>query len=106
MFNPLTYKPFCTYYSFYAFGQLYQLGNWVESSVDIKNVYTLAAADGNERAVMISNISGADVEITTDFSDNMEIYAIDEKRHFILTDLAADSFTLPNNTVYFIKNKA
>ena len=40
------------------------------------------------------------------FSDNMEIYAIDEKRHFILTDLAADSFTLPNNTVYFIKSKA
>ena len=106
MFNPITYEPFCTYYSFYAFGQLYQLGNWVESSVDAKNVYVLAATDGNERALMISNISGADVEITTDFSDEMEIYAIDEKRHFVLTDLNADSFTLPNNTVYFIKSKA
>jgi hypothetical protein len=103
MFNPITYEPFCTYYSFYAFGQLYALGNQVPCTVDTDGVYVLAASNKNERAVVISNISGEDKEFTTDFPSDMRIYAIDENSFCVDTELSPTKFTIKNNQVFLIK---
>ena len=103
MFNPITYEPFCTYYSFYAFGQLYALGNQVHCTVDADNVYALAASNENERAVVISNISGEDREFTTNLPADMKVYAIDEDNFCVETELSPSSFTIKNNQVFLIK---
>ena len=103
MFNPITYEPFCTYYSFYAFGELYRLGGHVPCKVDVEGVHALAATDGNERAVVIANTSGAEQTFTTDLPSNMKVYVIDEEHFCTLSDLSPESFVIGNNQVYLIK---
>ena len=102
MFNPITYKPFCTYYSFYAFGQLYKLGGQVSCEIDENKVYGLAATDGKSRAVMVSNISGEDRSFTTNLSSDMKVYVIDEDNLFTLTEISPKEFTIKNNQVFFL----
>ena len=102
MFNPITYEPFCTYYSFYAFGQLYALGNQVACDVSADEVYALAATDGTRRAVLIANISDAEQSFTTDLPEGMKVYVIDEEHHCTLSEISPRSFTIGKYQVYFI----
>ena len=59
--NPLDRSPFKAYYAFYNFGQLYALGNNVECSVIGNDVYALAATNGENGGIAVSNNSGEDV---------------------------------------------
>ena len=106
LFNPITYEPFCTYYSFYAFGELYHLGTQVRCDVNADGMYALAATDGEKRAVLIANISQADQQCTTDLPSTMKIYAIDETHHCTLTECSPKAFTLAKDQVYFIKDES
>ena len=102
LFNPLTFEPFCTYYSFKAFGELYKRGNQVKCESDKKGVYAVAATDGNEKAILISNISGEDANIITN-CENMTVYIIDEENFFTETKLNSKQFTIKQNQVVFLK---
>lgn len=77
LFNPLTCKPFCTYYGFKAFGELYALKNQVECLEDQKGIYAIAATDGSTDAVLISNL-GDDTQISTNL-DGFDVYLVDEE---------------------------
>ena len=57
IYNPITYKPFKSYYVFMAFSQLYQIGTQVESSVSGENIYSVTAFDGKNGVCVITNNS-------------------------------------------------
>ena len=102
LFNPMTWKPLCTYYSFAAFGELYTLGKRVEVTGASGKIRAIAAHDGEKTALMIVN-TGDEERIETNLS-GMKVYLIDSE-HF-LTEEALDptDFTLGKNQVALIKN--
>lgn len=104
MFNPITYKPFCLYYPFLAFGELYRIGNQMKCECDEKGVYAVAASDGTKKAVMIANISEECKTIETNVNDKMDIYLIDENHFMTKEEMNAKEFVLEKNQVVFIKN--
>ena len=66
LFNPITFKPFCAYYAFYAFGVL----------------YALAASDGKNRALLLANTREEPVEISANLPSGLTCYLIDQDRLF------------------------
>jgi len=100
-FNPLTMEPFCTLYSFTAFGKLYALGNEIEITGDAGDgLYALAATDGNKRGVLITNI-GEKKLVKTNLDAGFTAYAIDEKHFLTPKKMNCRQFTLGQyQTIY------
>ena len=102
-FNPLTAKPFCTYYSFLAFGRLYALGNQVEVTGDLGDgLYAMAAKNGEKHGILITNI-GIDKQIETNLGRGYTVYRIDEKHHMTKTRVSVKSFKLRRYDTLFIE---
>ena len=101
LFNPITYLPFCTYYSFKAFGKLYSLGKCVPSDCD--GIYTLAATDGNgKNAVMLANVRSKAVIRTC--LEGYKAYIIDEEHHLAEIPFDGKEICLDENQVALLKN--
>ena len=100
-FNPLTAKPFCTYYSFVAYGNLYRLGSEVRVDGAGDGLYALAASDGKERGVLITN-TGKEKTVTTNLDETFDAYVIDLDRHMTKIDLSKASFTLAQNETLYL----
>ena len=103
LFNPITYGPLCTYYSFKAFGNLYELGTQVKAKCDDNNIYVLAAADGKRLGILISN-TGKDTEIKLDTAGKLRGYLIDEDNFYKETDIDTASFVLKENQVIYLES--
>ena len=101
LFNPITYKPFGTYYSFKAFGELYALGSEAASSIDGEGLYAVAATDGAKKAAMNANISDKAQEIVTDLPAGTKVWLIDAE-HFMTEAGDAARFTLGSNQVAYL----
>ena len=102
-FAPLTYQPLCTYYAFNAFGQLYRLGNEVLCSSDEKDLYVLAAASGEEKAILVVNFSGEARDVSVNITDDFTAYCIDENRLLEPVNISAHSFTMEPNQVMLLR---
>ena len=102
MFNPITYQPFCLYYGYKAFGELYKLGDQAECSVDAENVYAVAATDGEKKAVLMANI-GADAQITTQL-EGFSVYLVDETHSLEQIEADPKAFTIRENQTLLLKN--
>ncbi len=103
MFNPETFEPYCTYYSFKAFGKLYKMGRQAECLTDGgEGVYMTAAAnpDSSEKGVLIANIGEAQ-EIRTNLA-GMTVYAIDQAHMFTPTALDPSDFVMEKYQTYYI----
>ena len=96
MFNCYTGKPFCTYYSFLAFGKLYELGTQTECECTDPDVFAVAAKGENGRAVLIANI-GKRKTVELEGAEGMNVYLIDEKHHLEKAALDPRSLTLDEN---------
>ena len=105
-FAPLTFEPVSTYYGFFAYGQLYALGNQVQCNITDRQdgLYALAATDGEKKATMIVNFSEESSAITLSADDGMTVYIIDSENHLTPTDLDAKNFTLKANQIAFVTN--
>ena len=102
LFNPMTHKPVCTYYSFMAFGELYRLGNCVKCECD--GVYSMAATDKcGKNAVLLANTL-EDTEIVTDLDSNFKAYLVDEENFLTQTCFDGKKINLKKNQVVLIKN--
>ena len=101
MFNPITYKPFCLYYGFKAFGELYSLGNECECDTQNQDIYALAATDGNTKAVLIANMT-EDKIIETGL-DGFEVFLVDETHNLEKIDVDSNKFEILENQVVLIK---
>ena len=78
LFDPMSEQPYCTYYSFKAFGKLYRLGNAIEvTGSGNDGLYALAATDGKTRGILIANI-GEEKTVETDLGSGYRVYRIDE----------------------------
>ncbi len=102
LFNYYTLKPTCTYYALKAFGELYALGTQAECINDSKSLYTLAATDGSNNAVLISNL-GEDTPVCLCGTKGLSVYLIDDDCLMQKTDLDPENFTLKKNQVAIIK---
>lgn len=104
MFNPLSYEPFCIYYTFAAYGELYAMGDKVICESDTEKIRAIAASDGINKGVLITNTTGADVEIETNIFADLKVYIIDEKNHMSKKYLDPKCFVLKKDQVAFIRN--
>jgi len=105
MFNPINREPFPLYYAFPAFNKLYMLGNRAESSVNSENgIYTLAAFNGDKKAVLITNTSKDAVHIETNLCSDMTVYINDDTHHLEASNINPGEFTLPSGSFYLICN--
>ena len=102
LFNPITYEPFCTYYSLYAFGKLYDFGNQTESSSDNEDVYVLGATNGEKCGLLIANI-GADTEVSIDCDKNFKAFLIDEENHFAEIEIDTKLFEMKENQTIYLE---
>jgi len=102
LFDAYTAKPFHAYYALAAFNFLYELGTEVETLCDTEGVYVVAASNGNKTAIMITNISGKNTELTIEGVDlsNARYYAIDQLR---LLSWSPKVKTLENNMTILIE---
>ncbi len=104
MFNPITYKPFCLYYSFKAFGYLYTLGNQTRCELDGEGLYAVSAIGGEGKAVMIVNPTAEDLSVQTNLGKDFHVYLIDEEHSLDKTDSDPAGFILKANQVVLLKN--
>lgn len=96
MFNPMTAKPLPAYYAFPAFNELYRLGTQVEAVCDTENVYAVAARNGKDGFIMISNIGG-EVPLELDFDGTVtKCTVLDGERY--LEEIPTPA-VIPANTV-------
>ena len=102
LFDIKTHKPIHGYYSLAAFNRLYRLGTQVESSVDTEDLYVLAASNGSKNAMLISNLTGSDQELSFEGIDlaNAYYYILDQER---LLSWAPNARVIPNNAVILIE---
>ena len=103
LFNPMTYEPYCTYYSFKAFGKLYAMEDQVEVTGDLGDgLYAMAATNGNERGILITNI-GEEKEIETNLGRGYTVYAIDEKHFMTKKRMSVKNFKLKQYDTLYIE---
>jgi len=105
LFNPITWKPFVTYYGFYAFGEMYhELKNQVQCEVEETNLYALAASDENRNAILIANPTAEAVAVETNLPVGLDVYVIDTEKYLVKEDISSDKFTIGPNQTLYIKN--
>ena len=76
MFNPITWEPFCLFYAFKAFNELYGMGTQVECDSECDEVYALAATDGKRRGILLTNLGEP---TTLAVPEGFAVYRIDEE---------------------------
>jgi hypothetical protein len=104
LFDAVKEEPYCTYYSFKAFGRLYALGNQAEITGDAGDgFYALAATDGKTRGVLMTNI-GDEKTVETDLGPGWDAYAIDEKHYMTKKRVGTRNIRMKQyDTLYFEK---
>lgn len=106
LFNPLTLRPFCTYYTFQAFGYLYALGSRAAVSGQEVPVCALAACDGagEKKAVLLANL-GEKTRIQTDLPTGFKAYLIDFDYPMTQTDLDTADIEIEKFRTILFKNE-
>ena len=102
LFDPMTYRPVSTYYSFKAFGELYALGNEIACACGDLPALAAVSEDGERCAVMIAN-TGEDVTVQGIPAD-MRAYIVDETHFLTETNVTNGAIDLPRDTVALLKN--
>ena len=72
LFNTDTLEPLKPYYAYYMVKELPKLGKWVKADAKVKNVYSCAATDGRDSAVMITHFNDIDETLTEPVKVNFE----------------------------------
>ena len=103
LFNPGTHQPYCTYYSFAAFGKLCAMGTAAACQSDTQKLYALAACGEGKQGALITNTTGEAQQVTTSLQ-GATVYLIDADHHLAATDWDSAAFTLQvDQTVYLEK---
>ena len=102
-YDVATREPSCVYYAFKAFGELYALGNEVESKCVKDGIYSVAAQSGDKKAIILSNIK-EDARIISNLSEDFCAYIIDKDHFLTMTELNPKEFILKENTAVLLKN--
>lgn len=98
-----TFEPSNVYYTFKAFGHLYDLGDQVIAVSDNEKIMVTAATNGKENAVMITNADSCEHVIKTSLCGKFEAYLIDEKNMMEKVEIDPTEFTLKGYQVLLLK---
>ena len=101
MFDPRWRRPFVTYDTFIAFGQLYALGTQVEVKGAGDGLYATAATDGKENAILLANI-GEDKEISLDLAGKYFAYAVTDDTRMKPISIDPAAFKMEKETFVFL----
>ena len=93
LFDPYTFKPWHAYYSLVAFDQLYKLGNEVYTQCDNDGLYVVAASNGKQSAMLLSNISGKEIGL------NIEGVDLSAARYHVIDQPRLLSWSAPVNKI-------
>ncbi|MBR5587204.1 MAG: hypothetical protein IKW02_04510 [Clostridia bacterium] len=104
LFRSDPFRPTPLYFALKAFGDLYVLGNQVESGITDEDLFVQAAVDGDKKAVMISNISEEPKEVESNLGDDMIAYIVDDKLQLETDGTKAGKFVIEPNAVILFKN--
>ncbi len=95
LFEKETYKPLKGYYPFIAWRDLRALGTWIRTESQDPDVYSCAATDGKDTAILLTNYNDKDdapqKDVTVRFEEfgntgKAEIYLLDAEHDLTLTD--------------------
>ena len=102
LFSPITHKPIHGYYALVAFNELYKLGSQAGTTCDNDRLFVLAATDGKEHAMMLSNVTGETqtLEITGADLTSARYHVIDQER---LLSWSPAVIEIENNQVLLIQ---
>ena len=122
LFNILNNKPLKTYYVYKAFSEFKEIGGAVYSEDD-EDVFTIAASNGDEKAVLVSRFNDEDdtpskkVELelnnmTDGDAVKVDYYLLDEthnlellRSEYFTSSKAVAHFDMDNQSVYLLKIK-
>lgn len=104
LFNPMTMQPVSTYYALAAFGELYALGNQAACDVSDEDVYAVAAADGDKKAVLISNYSEEEKVVEMELDDSFTVYILEQDRFLERSAQKVSDLKLAPYQVALVKN--
>lgn len=102
-YDVATREPSCVYYAFKAFGELYALGNEVESKCAKDGIYSVAARSGDKKAIILSNTK-EDARIISNLPEDFCAYIIDKDHFLTKAEINPKEFILKENTVVLFKN--
>lgn len=97
-------SPSNVYYAFKAFGELFALGSQAKCECDADGIYSLAATDGDQKAVLITNISPKDVSLSMDSEDFFEAFVIDKEHYMTKEKINPKDFVIASNQVILLKS--
>ena len=109
LFNAYTYEPLKGYYSFIMFRELRKLGTHIPTEQCVKDIYSCAATDGYNSAIMLTHFNDDDgtpaKEIKVEVSgiaDNakVEYYLLDEKHNL---ELVREEIVTSKNFASYLK---
>ena len=106
LFNTLTFEPFCTYYAFSAFGELFALGNDVECECTGEGIYAIGATNDNKKAILVTNTTQGSVQIKIDSGtdEGFTAYFISQESFMTKKETVRGSITLDKYECALIKN--
>jgi len=81
LFNPLTYKPFCTYYALKAFGELYKLGTQAQCDWEADGIYAVAATGESGKGILLTNTTESAVFVECPQAAGMSVQLIDDSHN-------------------------
>lgn len=99
MFDPKTREPEPLYYAFLAFDTLYQLKTRVKCEGACREIYALAAANGEKRAAVIANAEDGDAELLTNLPEELSAYIIDDTRRLSKIEINNSKFIIPSGSI-------
>jgi len=80
LYNPISYEPFKAYYIFKAFNELYSLRKQAEVTDVPENMSCIAATDGSNFAIMMTNKSETrKIRIEAETKTSFKLYRINDR---------------------------
>ncbi len=115
LFDMCTLEPLKPYYGYYLFKEIPRLGSYVKTETQIGNIWNIAATDGKDGALIVTNYNDDDLapaeKLTVSVKNKggkcgtrVEYYLLDEEHNGELIreeEFASDSFTLHLNMKLF-----
>ena len=104
VFSPMDFKPFCIYYTFKAFGELYVLENEIYCTSDDENLFVIGATKDGKKGVVVINDSEETKIVESNLCDCLDSYLIDENNLMEKVDVNSKEFELKPYQVMFFRN--
>lgn len=102
LFEPVERRPYCTYYGFKAYGNLYRLGKQIKATSDNNDIYVLGATDGKSKGAVIVNM-GEDIDIKLETDTNFRAFLISEENLYIEIKFDKNKHRILKNNILYLE---